>query len=401
MPPATSPAVLIASAEPGTLELLARLVRDVRGDAQPLTYATGEMALAASAAQPLALAIIDLDLEGFDGLTLLRRLRQQNATLRLPCILVSDRVSAASVRAALPYAPAAYLAKPFNLDDLCQRIGRLLPVDVHAPLAAPEESLSNYLDRRRESNHGGPVLEEVRHAASLSMQSANLDLAGLEKLLIRDPQITARLISVANNADQHREAPCQTLAQALARLGVRRVLNLVLRMAIERNAQLADERLLERARPVSARAAFAAETAAWLARQLRLDAELCYTAGLLHNLGELAVLRCLQDWIDMGGEVDEARIDQALRERGAEFGSALRIQWRLPITLRQLIGAYYAFTSGVLSREALVMGLTRELLHLAPETAPISLLGHRAVRMLDLDRRLLEHIPLGSLGQVS
>ena len=38
----------------------------------------------------------------------------------------------------------------------------------------------------------------------------------------------------------------------------------------------------------------------------------CYTAGLLHRLGDLALLRTLQDWCDGGGALDEARLDELL-----------------------------------------------------------------------------------------
>ena len=65
-------------------------------------------------------------------------------------------------------------------------------------------------------------------------------------------------------------------------------------------------------------------------------------------------MRSLQDWQEAGGELGNDDIEQALRRRAAGFGSALRIRWRLPFGLRELIAAYYALGSGVFSREALV-----------------------------------------------
>ena len=50
-----------------------------------------------------------------------------------------------------------------------------------------------------------------------------------------------------------------------------------------------------------------AEYARSLARLLEIDEERCYCAGLLHCLGDLAVLRCLQEWCLAGGELDEDR----------------------------------------------------------------------------------------------
>ena len=177
-----------------------------------------------------------------------------------------------------------------------------------------------------------------------------------------------------------------------------RALNLVLGMAVQRNARLQDPRLAELASQVGEQAQRSAELAHWLAAQLRLDHELCYTAGLLHNIGELALLRSLQDWQEAGGELGNDDIEQALRRRAAGFGSALRIRWRLPFGLRELIAAYYALGSGVFSREALVLNLVAQLLAL-PSNQPLdSLLESRPARMLGLRQDFLGRIPEHLLG---
>src|SRR5690606_31709071 len=105
--------------------------------------------------------------------------------------------------------------------------------------------------------------------------------------------------------------------------------------------RLQDPRLAELAAQVLGTAQRSAELAQWLALGLKLDGERCYTAGLLHNLGELAVLRSLQDWVAAGGALSDADILDVLRARAASFGSALRIRWRLPFALRELIAAFY------------------------------------------------------------
>lgn len=207
-------------------------------------------------------------------------------------------------------------------------------------------------------------------------------------MFARDPQITARLIAAANSAAQHQGAPCQTLSQALPRLGLARTLNLVLGMAVQRNALLSDPRLAE--------LASSAELARWLAGELNLDAELCFTAALLHNIGELALLRSLQDWQDAGGTLRDEDIHNSFQQRAASFGSALRIRWRLPFGLRELIAAFYNLGSGVFSREALVLNLVCQVLRLRSNQSPKELRDERCVRMLRLDLSLLERIPLAA-----
>ena len=58
------------------------------------------------------------------------------------------------------------------------------------------------------------------------------------------------------------------------------------------------------------------------------------TTGLLQNIGELAVLRSTQDWLDGGGELDETELQRQLATRAAGYGSALRTRWGLPLGLR-------------------------------------------------------------------
>lgn len=386
--------VLIAEADPWTANLLQQLVLDVCGDARVLQVSDGQAALARCKRRLPDLVIADGELPGLDGLELLRQLRRHPRTPALPFVLISGRLDASSVRAARPLAPSAYLAKPFNAESLRQRLRTLLPAPAGA-MAVPQpllvSELRDFLDTVREEGQGPPLLSDVRDVVSQALQSGEQDLGELQAVFGNDPQITALL---ANTAAQHQGVPCQTLAQALHRLGVARTLNLVLGLALQRNAQLRDPRLAELAAHAWQQARRSADLARWLALELRLDAELCYTAGLLHNLGELALLRSLQDWLDTGGELSDEQIEHAMQRRSASFGSALRIRWRLPFGLRELIAAFYGLGSGVFSREALVLNLTGLLLALPNNELPASLVEARCVRMLRLDLALLERVPV-------
>ena len=389
--------VLIAEADPWTSNLLQQLVLDVRGDARVLQVSDGQTALARCKRRLPDLVIADGELPGLDGVELLRQLRRHPRTPALPFVLISGRLDASIVRAARPLAPSAYLAKPFNAESLRQRLRGLLPVASGEPQSRQPLLLSelrDFLDTVREEGQGAPLLSDVRNAVSQGLQAGEQDLGELAAVFGADPQITALLIAAASTAAQHQGMPCHTLAQALQRLGVARTLNLVLGLALQRNAQLRDARLAELAAQTWQRARRSAELARWLATELKLDAELCYTAGLLHNLGELALLRSLQDWQEAGGELSNAQIDDAMQRRAASFGSALRIRWRLPFGLRELIAAFYGLGSGVFSREALVLNLSGLLLALPANALPASLAEARCVRMLRLNLALLEQVPV-------
>ncbi|TBV15731.1 HDOD domain-containing protein [Stutzerimonas kirkiae] len=390
--------VLIAFSEPWRADRLCQLVQELRPGMRAVQVNDGLGALKACKRHVPTLLIADGELNGLDGPGLLRQLRRHGPTQRLACIIISERTSAEHIRTVLPLAPTAYLAKPVDLDNLRQRLDNLLPRSAAQQKMHPaitSGGLPEFLERMRKSARGAPMMQAVHEVLERCLKATEQSLGDLEAVFRRDPQITARLISQANSAAQHQGAPCQTLSQALARLGIRRSLNLALETALQRNARLRDERLAAQSQALCEQAQRVADLAFWLARQLKLDAELCYTAGLLQNIGELALLRSLQDWLDSGQVLQEEEIQQALRERAAGFGSALRAQWRLPLGLRQVIASYYSLGAGVFSREALVLNLAGLLLALPAGESPLSLADERVVRLLRVDVSLLQRVPLG------
>ena len=386
--------VLIAEPDRQTASVLRDLVLRVRADAFVHCVADGQAVLAYCEHRLPDVVIADHDLPGVNGVELLRLMRRRERAVPLPFILISSHLDAASVRAALPLAPSAYLAKPLNQENLLGRLQGLLE-SLHCLESRPSISLDQYLERVRNEGHGAPLFENVREMVGLSLSTSAKDLGELEAAFARDPQITSMLIFTANSAAQHLGAPCQTLAQAIPRLGVSRTLNLVLSLALQRSATLTDERLAGQAKEVLARSVRSAELARWLASDLKLDANLCYTAALLHNIGELALLRGLQSWLDCGGELSDEEIADSVQKRSAGFGSALRIYLRLSLSLRELIAAFYRLERGIYSREALVLNLTGCLLQLPDYAAVRTLAEQRCASMLQMDAPLLERIPEG------
>ncbi|ABA71933.1 response regulator [Pseudomonas fluorescens] len=384
------PRVLIAEADPWSRDLLKQVLLNVRCDARLDLCADGQEAMTLLSEVPYDLAIVDWELPGVDGLSVLRSVRQRKRNPPLPFILMSSRNDSASVREALPLAPTAYLAKPLNMESLTERLQGLLlnageEVFCEVPALAPGMTLSVFLERRREQADGAPLMTDVQVAVKRSLNPNGLDLKLLEEEIRTDPQITAVLIAAANSAAQHHGAPVQTLAQALHRLGTGQSMNLILGLALKRSARLSDPCLADYAERYWGLSLHTAEYARTLARLLDLDQERCYCAGMLHRLGDLALLRCLQEWKQAGGELDELEeVGDALAEFGAAYGSALRTRWRLPLELRELIASVYQLGGGVYSREALVMNMAAQMARLTEHEGVEELAKSRTARLLKI-----------------
>ncbi|TKJ76898.1 histidine kinase [Pseudomonas koreensis] len=384
------PRVLIAEADPWSRDLLKQVLLNVRCDARLDLCADGQQAMSLLSEVPYDLAIVDWELPGVDGLNVLRSVRQRKRNPPLPFILMSSRNDSASVREAIPLAPTAYLTKPLNMENLTERLQGLLlnageEVFCEVPALAPGMTLSVFLERRREQADGAPLMTDVQVAVKRSLNPNGLDLKLLEDEIKTDPQITAVLIAAANSAAQHHGAPVQTLAQALHRLGTGQSMNLILGLALKRSAKLSDPCLADYAERYWGLSLHTAEYARTLARLLDLDQERCYCAGMLHRLGDLALLRCLQEWQQAGGALDELEeVGEALAEFGAAYGSALRTRWRLPLELRELIASVYQLGGGVYSREALVMNMAAQMAHLTEHEGVEELAKSRTARLLKI-----------------
>jgi HD-like signal output (HDOD) protein/ActR/RegA family two-component response regulator len=384
------PRVLIAEADPWSRDLLKQVLLNVRCDARLDLCADGQQALELLADVPYDLVIVDWELPGVDGLNVLRNVRQRKRNPLLPFILMSSRNDSASVHEALPLAPTAYLTKPLDMENLTHRLEELLlnvgeEVSCAIPVLAQGMTLSVYLERRRELADGAPLMTDVQVAVKRSLTPQRLDLTRLEAEIRTDPQITAVLIAAANSAGHHLGAAVQTLSQALHRLGTGQSMNLILGLTLKRSARLSDPFLADYAERYWELSLHTAEYARTLARLLDLDQERCYCAGLLHRLGDLALLKCLQEWKQAGGELDEwEEVGDALAEFGAAYGSALRTRWRLPLELRELIAAVYQLGGGVYSREALVMNMAAQLARLTEHEGIEALARSRTARLLKI-----------------
>lgn len=382
------PRVLIAEADPWTRDLLSQTLLSVRCDVQLDVCAdVGEAMLYLKRLPDLIIAARELP--GIDGLELLRNVRRLRPQMRLPFILMSNRTDTTSVREAVSLAPTAYLVKPLNLESLKLRLHELLlevgqEVFCEIPALAPGLNLNRYLESRKEDADGAPLLADVQQAVKRSLSPKSLDLKQVEEELRSDPQVTAVLIAAANSAAQHRDGPVQTLMQALLRLGSTQSMNLLLGLTLKRSARLTEPMLNEQASLFWSFSLHTAEQARGLAQVLGLDEERCYSAGLLHCLGDLAVLRCMQEWKLAGGDLDEAQVLKALKEHGAGLGSELRRRWRLPLELRELIAAIYGLGGGVYSRELLAMNLAGQLARLPADQGVETLLETKAGRLLKI-----------------
>jgi DNA-binding response OmpR family regulator len=118
--------VLIVDDDPDLVELVRRWL--ARAGHQVDHAATGPAALAALAADPLPdLVLLDVLLPRIDGFALLKRLRAEERTRRLPVVIVSSFTRDQDVARGMELGADDYIVKPLMEFHFLGRLERFAP----------------------------------------------------------------------------------------------------------------------------------------------------------------------------------------------------------------------------------------------------------------------------------
>lgn len=173
-----------------------------------------------------------------------------------------------------------------------------------------------------------PTLPDVVHKIQKEFADDDYDAAKITTLIQSDPSITAKLLKTANSALYRGNAPIETLQQAVVRMGMAVIRKQIMIYAASElfeskstGMQNRMQSLWKACRKVSAFSRVLA------ARCGRFDPEMAQMAGLLSDLGIIAILDYAQNHEDLYGN-DEA-LDQTISALHAQINGMLLYQWNL------------------------------------------------------------------------
>ncbi|WP_373320253.1 response regulator transcription factor [Virgisporangium aurantiacum] len=161
--------VLVVDDDPIVADVVCRYLE--QDGCQVRLAGTGEQALAAAAAEPPDLVVLDLMLPGIDGLEVLRRLRGRDPAL--PVVLLTALGDEPDRVLGLERGADDYVAKPFSPRELVLRIRSVLRRSGAVPAAATADVLSD----------GGLVVDPRRRIARLDDQPLALTVREFDLLV--------------------------------------------------------------------------------------------------------------------------------------------------------------------------------------------------------------------------
>ena len=299
------------------------------------------------------LLMVDWNLPDGSGLEIVRQVRAKDKTVAI--VMITGRADRDSILKVAHYRINGYISKPFDVEMLHDRlvamIGSALPEE-----PAMVSSLDTILADNVKSVIQLPVKTDAAAMLELISRAADLSAAQLAERWQDDPSLCSRLLDVANRSSFRRTGkPVVNLRDAISSMGVPMALNQGLALALDVSAAFTEETLRVAAVACQKQAETAALEAQRVALALGKRSSQFFTAGLLSRIGELAVLKVMDQFQKQGGELSEELVTQALRDWAQPYGNKLKVQWFLPLELRQLIGAVHFLPRENVTQERLIM----------------------------------------------
>ena len=119
------PVVLIIDDDPDIVNLAEIVLTDQGYKVQ--TALNGRQGMVAAFTSPPDLILMDVNMPGRDGLTLLKDIRSQPDMANLPVIMLTGSSRPEVVSSAIHSKVNDFLLKPFDLDTLVERVTKWLP----------------------------------------------------------------------------------------------------------------------------------------------------------------------------------------------------------------------------------------------------------------------------------
>ncbi|TGU74763.1 HDOD domain-containing protein [Geomonas terrae] len=185
----------------------------------------------------------------------------------------------------------------------------------------------------------GTLSVPVFHAVAVKLQQAlarpDYDIKEVHQLLNADPGVATRVLRAANSSFYSGLSKVSTIREAIIRLGSKEVANLAM-VTTQRDLYKSDDIRFNAIMQTLWKHAFCCAVGSrWLAQKVGFGAQAqeAFLGGLLHDLGKLFLLKCLEEVSreeSFKGGVIQPVLREVLATLHVEQGHQLMVQWQLP-----------------------------------------------------------------------
>jgi putative nucleotidyltransferase with HDIG domain len=207
-----------------------------------------------------------------------------------------------------------------------------------------------------------PSIPFVAAEAVAVLNSADPDPLRISKLIQRDHQLAADVVSFANSALFAGVMQVTNIPQAIARVGFHRTRNLILASSLRSLIYGSCE--AGRAERLWRHSVACASIASRIARNLRSPPDDAYLAGLFHDVGKAVVLSLLDAVAKSRSTPRRAEfVDHVIEIYHEGVGVAVSTQWKLPDHVVKAIRKHTEGSGSRLTRPQAIIAISDNVCH--------------------------------------
>src|SRR5262245_6254727 len=190
--------------------------------------------------------------------------------------------------------------------------------------------LHDILERHLAEDVELPVLPEAAGRVAVLCEQEGTNAKAIEKVLERDPSLASHVLRVANSSLYAPQEPIVSLQQAVSRLGLGAIRNVVLGLSLQGRVFKVPGHQTQ-VRAIWTHCAVAAAFAREIARKLRKNVEGAFLCGLLHDIGRPVVLQATVSTLAHRSKepLPLALLETAMNEFHAQVAERMVAEWKL------------------------------------------------------------------------
>ena len=180
-----------------------------------------------------------------------------------------------------------------------------------------------------------PAFSPTAFKIQTELGKADPNTKVIEKLVVQDQALTSQILKLANSAFFQGLQKVESIRQALIRLGLAEVGNMVALVTQKANYHATDPQMQELMRALWRHSVACAFGSKWLAKKCGFNdiAQDAFLAGLLHDIGSLFIATAIDDIRDKGKieqDLAPSLVQEVVRSLHPRFGETLMKTWNLP-----------------------------------------------------------------------
>ncbi len=180
-----------------------------------------------------------------------------------------------------------------------------------------------------------PVMDRTAVYVQQEVKKDDPDIRQIEKLIKYDPALTGEVFRVANSAFYKGYSQIKTLQEAIVRLGMNQLSQIVWIVSLGRMYLASNRSTRHLLQQLWAHSIGCAIGSSWLVNRLQMGGlvQEAFVSGLLHDMGKLFLLRVFED-SDLSGlpstNGESGSLVAVLNDLHAEYGALCMRTWNFP-----------------------------------------------------------------------